>query len=72
VRIVQHKESRIQYALKYIDKQQCIRQRAVGNILRERDMLIRARNPYVVNLRYSFQDDTSLFMVLDLMLGGSL
>ena len=28
--------------------------------------------PFVVNLRYAFQDDENCFFVLDLMLGGDL
>ena len=29
-------------------------------------------HPFVVNLRYAFQDDQNCFFVLDLMLGGDL
>lgn len=29
-------------------------------------------HPFVVNLRYAFQDDENCFFVLDLMLGGDL
>lgn len=29
-------------------------------------------HPFVVNLRYAFQDDGNCFFVLDLMLGGDL
>lgn len=29
-------------------------------------------HPYIVNLRYAFQDDENCFFVLDLMLGGDL
>ncbi|ORE18378.1 kinase-like protein, partial [Rhizopus microsporus] len=56
VRMVQHKIDRSEYALKYI----------------KRVILELLDHPLIVNLRYAFQDDENLFMVLDLMLGGDL
>jgi serine/threonine kinase 32 len=44
----------------------------VQNIIQERRLLEEIDNPFVCNLRYAFQDDENLFMVLDLMLGGDL
>jgi len=29
-------------------------------------------HPFIVNMRYAFQDDENCFFVLDLMLGGDL
>jgi serine/threonine kinase 32 len=46
--------------------------RAVDNILSERRLLEQIDFNLIVNLRYAFQDDENLFMVLDLMLGGDL
>ena len=50
----------------------CVKQHAVSNIIQERRLLEEIDSPYVCNLRYAFQDDENLFMVLDLMLGGDL
>ncbi|KAI8642781.1 kinase-like domain-containing protein [Parasitella parasitica] len=72
VRIVQHKRTKKKYALKYIDKSLCIKQRAIGNIVLERNILERIDYPLIANLRYAFQDDETIFMALDLMLGGDL
>ncbi|CAH7675682.1 AGC/YANK protein kinase [Phakopsora pachyrhizi] len=72
VRVVQHKQSKALYALKYINKQRIVSQRAVANIIQERRLLEEIDTPFVCNLRYAFQDDENLFMVLDLMLGGDL
>lgn len=92
VRVVQHKRSKKIYALKYIDKSRCLRQKAVANIIQERRLLeevatfnflssyninfliisLQVNHPYIVNLRYAFQDDENCFFVLDLMLGGDL
>ncbi|CAO3674170.1 unnamed protein product [Rhizopus stolonifer] len=72
VRIVQHRSSQSEYALKYISKSKCIELNAVRNILTERTMLELISHPLIVNLRYAFHDDENLFMALDLMLGGDL
>lgn len=90
VRVVEHKRSKKLYALKYIDKARCLRQKAVANIIQERrlleevirfqppttpnetDILLQIDHPFIVNLRYAFQDDENCFFVLDLMLGGDL
>lgn len=46
--------------------------RAVENIISERRLLEQINFNLIVNMRYAFQDDENLFMVLDLMLGGDL
>ncbi|KAG0178983.1 hypothetical protein DFQ28_007485 [Apophysomyces sp. BC1034] len=72
VRILKHKATKIDYALKYISKGKCVELKAANNIIAERKLLEHIDYPLVVNLRYAFQDDENLFMVLDLMLGGDL
>jgi hypothetical protein len=91
VRVVEHKRSKKLYALKYIDKTKCIKQKAVANIIQERRLLeeacisivrrctthkslwsMQVDHPFIVNMRYAFQDDENCFFVLDLMLGGDL
>lgn len=72
VRVVQHKQSRDLYALKYINKTRCVRMKAVPNVVQERRLLEEIDHPFVVNMRYAFQDDENCFFVLDLMLGGDL
>ncbi|KAI9508187.1 AGC/YANK protein kinase [Russula earlei] len=72
VRVVQHKQTRDLYALKYINKAKCVRMKAVANVIQERRLLEEIDHPFVVNLRYAFQDDENCFFVLDLMLGGDL
>ncbi|CAO3683988.1 unnamed protein product [Rhizopus stolonifer] len=72
VRIVQHRKTKKQFALKYMDKTICIKQKAVDNILSERTILGRINHTFITNLRYAFQDDHTLFLALDPMLGGDL
>ncbi|KAF8638316.1 hypothetical protein AX17_002336 [Amanita inopinata Kibby_2008] len=72
VRVVEHKKTHKMYALKYIDKSRCIKQDAVANVIQERRLLEEINHPFIVNMRYAFQDDQNCFFVLDLMLGGDL
>ena len=39
VRVVQHKQTRELYALKYINKAKCVKMKAVANIIQERRLL---------------------------------
>ncbi|KAJ3237604.1 hypothetical protein HDU78_004009 [Chytriomyces hyalinus] len=72
VRIAMKRDTKTRYALKYMDKMQCIRMHAIQNIFRERALLQDLNHPFIVNLNYAFQDDQSLFFVLDLKTGGDL
>ncbi|EPZ33161.1 kinase-like protein [Rozella allomycis CSF55] len=72
VRIIQKKDDKKMYALKYINKEKCIKMKAVDNIIQERILLENLEHPFIVNMRYAFQDDENMFMVIDLMLGGDL
>ncbi|KAL0077586.1 kinase-like domain-containing protein [Phycomyces blakesleeanus] len=72
VRIIQHKQSRKEYALKYISKSKCVQLKVAHNVISERRLLEHIHHPLIVNLRYAFQDDEHVFMALDLMLGGDL
>ena len=48
VRVVEHKRTKKLYALKYMDKQQCIKQKSVANIIQERRLLEEVRIPFRV------------------------
>ncbi|KAI8099543.1 kinase-like domain-containing protein [Halteromyces radiatus] len=72
VRIVEHRETRQLYAMKYINKEECIRMDAVRNIIRERTILEQLDHPFLCRLRFAFQDNICMYMVTDLMLGGDL
>jgi serine/threonine protein kinase len=55
------------FALKYISKSQVIKMDAVRNVLRERQILETLDHPFVVNMRFAFQDDDYMYMCMDLM-----
>ncbi|XP_017772121.1 PREDICTED: serine/threonine-protein kinase 32B-like, partial [Nicrophorus vespilloides] len=70
--IVQKKDSKQMFAMKYMNKNQCIERDALKNVLREVEILTRLEHPFLVNIWFSFQDEEDLFMVTDLLLGGDL
>ncbi|KAH8550285.1 kinase-like domain-containing protein [Umbelopsis sp. PMI_123] len=72
VRIVERRDTRVLYALKYISKHDCIQMDAVRNVVRERVMLEQLDHPFICRLRFAFQDDEYMYMVMDLMMGGNL
>ncbi|KAG1142328.1 hypothetical protein G6F37_008186 [Rhizopus arrhizus] len=72
VRIVRHKKTGRRFALKYVNKSICIKQKAINNIITERKILERIHHSLITNLHYAFQDDDTLFFVLDPILGGDL
>uniref|UniRef100_A0A8C7FD72 Serine racemase-like n=1 Tax=Oncorhynchus kisutch TaxID=8019 RepID=A0A8C7FD72_ONCKI len=70
--IVQKRDTEKMYAMKYMNKQQCIERDEVRNVFRELEILQEIEHVFLVNLWYSFQDEEDMFMVVDLLLGGDL
>lgn len=67
--IVKKKDTKKMYAMKYMNKIQIIKKRAVENVFREIELLKTLEHPFLVNMWFTFQDLEDMFMVLDLMLG---
>jgi 3-phosphoinositide dependent protein kinase-1 len=62
-----------EYAIKVLDKRHIIKEKKVKYVNIEKDTLNRLTDhPGVVRLYYTFQDERSLFFVLDLASGGEL
>ena len=70
--IVQKKDTKAMYAMKYMNKNACIKKDAVRNVLRELEILKFLEHPFLVNLWFAFQDEEDMFMVVDLLLGGDI
>ncbi|ETN41210.1 uncharacterized protein HMPREF1541_03145 [Cyphellophora europaea CBS 101466] len=69
----QDKVSGKDYAIKVLDKRHIIKEKKVKYVNIERDTLNRLTDhPGVVRLYYTFQDERSLYFVLDLCTGGEL
>ncbi|XP_056097630.1 serine/threonine-protein kinase 32A [Rhinichthys klamathensis goyatoka] len=70
--IVQKKDTKKMYAMKYMNKLQCVERNEVRNVFKELQIMQNLEHPFLVNFWYSFQDEEDMFMVVDLLLGGDL
>lgn len=53
------------YALKYTGKEAAVKDKAIHFILQERKILEGLDHPFICSLRFSFQDDGFMYMILD-------
>ena len=58
--------------MKKMNKSEMIYKNQVGHIRAERDVLATAHNPWIVELKCSFQDDKYLYLVMEYLAGGDL
>ncbi|KAJ2792943.1 hypothetical protein H4R21_006090, partial [Coemansia helicoidea] len=72
LQVVEHNDTRQRYALRRVSKNACIERRQQAAVVEERDLLEEVDHPFVLGLRYSFQDTYALYTATDLMEGGSL
>ncbi len=59
-------------AIKKMRKDDMYQKNQIMHVRTEKEILTSARTPWVVNLRYSFQDDFFLYLVMDFLPGGDL
>jgi serine/threonine protein kinase len=57
--------------MKVMNKDSIIKSNAVKHTLSEKNILMRINNPFVVSLKYSFQTEDKLYMILDYINGGN-
>jgi serine/threonine kinase 38 len=72
VRICKEKASGEIVAIKKMRKEDMFQKNQVLHVRTEREIMITSNNPWVVNLKYSFQDDLYLYLVMDFLPGGDL
>ena len=58
--------------MKIMSKVKIIRKNSIKNVLNEKKLLSKLNNPFIVNMKFSFQDSDNLYLVMDLLLGGDL
>jgi serine/threonine kinase 38 len=59
-------------AIKKMRKEDMYQKNQIMHVRTEKEILTTARSHWVVNLRYSFQDDYFLYLVMDFLPGGDL
>lgn len=72
VSAVQRIETHQIYAMKEMGKKQVKMNSSEWMCINEMKVLTKMRSPFVLNLKYSFHDETSLFLVFDMCSGGDL
>ena len=70
--LVSHKRTGTPYALKMLNKREIIGHHQVEGVIREKNIMSSIDHPFVVNLVSTFQDDRSLYMLIELVQGGEL
>ena len=53
--MVERKENKKVYAMKYVNKEACIKQKAMDNVLAEVELLRALDHPFIVSLWFTFQ-----------------
>mmetsp|Transcript_10850 Transcript_10850/g.10883 ORF Transcript_10850/g.10883 Transcript_10850/m.10883 type:complete len:249 (+) Transcript_10850:197-943(+) len=72
VRLVRRKTTGEILAMKKLDKTEMIFKNQMRHVKAERDVLANADNPWVVGLKFSFQDEKYLYLVMEYLPGGDL
>ncbi|CAJ0577475.1 unnamed protein product, partial [Mesorhabditis spiculigera] len=72
VMLVKHKASSNYYAMKILDKQKVVKLKQVEHTLNEKKILQAIDFPFLVNMTYSFKDNSNLYMVLEFISGGEM
>ncbi len=60
------------YAMKVLKKQHLVARKQVAHTQTERKVLENIEHPFIVSLRFAFQTDDKLYMILDYFTGGEL
>ncbi|XP_019850933.1 PREDICTED: microtubule-associated serine/threonine-protein kinase 3-like isoform X1 [Amphimedon queenslandica] len=70
VYLVRHKQTRMRFAMKKVNKKRMIMKKQVQSVFNERDILTFSENPFVVGLWCTFQTRQHLYMVMEYVEGG--
>lgn len=70
--VVTLKDKKKYFALKQMSKTRIILKKSIKSVLNEKKILTTLKNPYIVNIKNSFQDRKNLYLLLDLLTGGDL
>jgi len=72
VMMVKKKDSGKTYAMKVLSKKDLVRRKQVLHTMTERQVISNLSHPFIVSLRFAFQTDAKLYLVLDFFNGGEL
>jgi len=72
VRLVQKVDTGKIYAMKLLKKDDMLKKDQLAHVRAERDVLAESDSPWVVQLFYSFQDTSHLYLIMEFLPGGDL
>lgn len=72
VMLVENKYNKEICAMKTIHKARLIKEKKVHTVLAERNILIKVNHPFIVNIKYAFQNETKLYIGMEYVPGGEL
>ncbi|RDB22790.1 Serine/threonine-protein kinase CBK1 [Hypsizygus marmoreus] len=72
VRLVQKTDTGKIYAMKTLKKEEMLKKDQLAHVRAERDVLAESDSPWVVQLFYSFQDPSYLYLIMEFLPGGDL
>jgi len=72
VYLVKKKDNKKIYALKSLKKEDVLKRNQIENAMTEKNVMQKASHEFIVSLKYSFQNERNLYLVMDFMPGGEL
>ncbi|EAY07638.1 AGC family protein kinase [Trichomonas vaginalis G3] len=72
VRLVKSKADGELFAIKSIRKSKLIEQKEIKTVLNERNIMIKADHPFIVQLKFAFQSSSKFYLGLEYVPGGEL
>lgn len=70
--LVQSKKTNRVYAMKVLEKNKVIENRQVEHTKIERDLLVRTKCPFIIDIKFAFQDSENLYIITEFLPGGEL
>ena len=70
--LVRYKKNKNIYAMKELSKSKIKTNKQEENSKSERDLMIELTSPFIVNIKFAFQDETKLYIVSEFLQGGDM
>jgi len=72
VLLVRYNNNNMLYAMKILSKNQIKIKHQEEHTKTERDLMVKINSPFIVNIKFAFQDESKLYIVSDFMQGGDM